>query len=169
MKEKARSLAVRAHGDQKYGEHPYVVHLDDVAALAQPYGEVAVAVAYLHDVVEDTTVGLAEVEDQFGKAVAACVALLTDEPGANRKERKTKTCAKLAQVRADNEVALVVKAADRLANVRACVTDGKKGLLSVYQGEHAAFRLAAFRPGLCDALWIELDSLLKDGTPDARR
>jgi hypothetical protein len=74
--------------------------------------------------------------------------------------------AKLAGVHAENEVALVVKTADRLANVRACVAGGEDGLLSIYRGEQTAFRLAAFRPQLCDALWAELDSLLKDRTPD---
>lgn len=168
LHERARSFAVAAHGAQTYGEHPYVFHLDAVAALASPYGDEAVVVAYLHDVVEDTPVSLEEVASIFGSAVARCVALLTDEPGANRKERKTKTYARLAQVQGHDELALIVKAADRLANVKACVRDGNERLRQVYRDEHAAFRGAAYRPGLCEPLWVELDALLAESAaPDS--
>lgn len=160
MPHPARSFAIQAHAAQKYGEHPYVFHLDQVAAIAAPYGEDAVAIAYLHDTVEDTDVTLAEIERRFGPKVAACVDLLTDAPGPDRKTRKAKTYARMADVSGPNETALVVKAADRLANVRACVHDRKKSQWQVYQGEHAAFRAAAYRAGLCDPLWSELDVLL---------
>lgn len=162
-RELARAFAVAAHGDQKYGDHPYAYHLDAVAGIAEPYGEDAVTVAYLHDIVEDTPVAVADVESRFGPHVAACVALLTDEPGDNRKERKARTYAKLAQISGLRELALIVKAADRLANVGACVQDRNQRLYRVYQGEQPVFRQAAYRPGLCDALWQELDDLLARG------
>jgi guanosine-3',5'-bis(diphosphate) 3'-pyrophosphohydrolase len=95
MQQQARIFAIAAHAEQKYGHHPYSFHLDAVAALASPYGEEAVVVAYLHDTAEDTQITIAEVESKFGSKVAACVSLLTDEPGANRKERKAKAYAKL--------------------------------------------------------------------------
>ena len=94
------------------------------------------------------------------RRLAACVALLTDQPGANRKERKAAAYAKLAQVSGPLELALIVKAADRLANVRASVKDDNARMLQVYRGEHPTFRQAAYRPGLCDPLWSELDALL---------
>jgi (p)ppGpp synthase/HD superfamily hydrolase len=162
MLDAARAFAVNAHGDQKYGDRPYAYHLDAVVALLEPYGEEAQVVGYLHDVVEDTATSAAELQARFGDHVAACVALLTDQPGANRKERKAKTYAKLAEVRGPTELALVVKAADRLANVRACIADRKRGLWEVYRDEHAAFRGAAHRAGLCDPLWSELDRSLTD-------
>jgi len=160
LQDQARAFAVAAHGGQRYGEHPYVHHLDAVASIAGSFGEAAVVAAYLHDTVEDTSATLAEVADRFGPDIAACVALLTDEPGADRKERKAKTYAKLAQVTGPLELALIVKAADRLANVRASVKDGNARMLQVYRGEHPTFRQAAYRPGLCDPLWSELDALL---------
>ena len=160
MQQEARSFAIAAHGDQRYGDHPYSYHLDQVARLVEPYGADALAIAYLHDTVEDTSVTVSEIESLFGPKVAACVALLTDESGANRKERKAKTYAKLAAVTGINETALLVKTADRLANVRACVQDGKTSLWQLYQSEQAAFRAAVYRPGLCDPFWSELDLLL---------
>ena len=135
--------------------------------MAQPYGEEAVAIAYLHDTAEDTAVTITEIESRFGSKVAACVALLTDEPGANRKERKAKTYAKLAGVSGPNEIALLVKAADRLANVRACVKDQNESLWLLYQSEQTTFRAAAYRAGLCDPLWSELETLLARGAFDA--
>jgi (p)ppGpp synthase/HD superfamily hydrolase len=166
--EDARAFAIQAHAEQKYGEHPYSYHLDAVAALAEPYGPEAVAVAYLHDTVEDTDTTLAQVESRFGSRVAACVALLTDVPGSSRKERKAKTYAKLAQVQGPNELALIVKVADRLANVRACLQDRKLGLWSVYRSEHPAFREAAYRNGLCEPLWAQLDRLVAEDAFDAQ-
>lgn len=159
--EQARSFALIAHGDQRYGEHrPYSYHLDQVVNHLQPFGETAMIIGYLHDVVEDTATRLADIRTTFGDLVADCVSLLTDEPGNNRKERKAKTYAKLALVSGPTEMALIVKTADRLANVKACVADQKSELLRVYRDEHPAFRSAAFRVGQCDGLWQQLDSLL---------
>ncbi len=151
MKLKAHAFAFLHHGDQHYGDHPYIVHLDAVAALVEAYGD-AVVIAYLHDVVEDTGVTLADVEVEFGKLVADCVGILSDEPGVDRKERKSRTYAKMAGVSGELELALVVKVADRLANVRACVADKNVRLLGVYRGEHEVFRRSVYREGLCDEL-----------------
>jgi guanosine-3',5'-bis(diphosphate) 3'-pyrophosphohydrolase len=156
----ARSFAIEMHGGQLYGDRPYSFHLDQVAEIASSYGHQAETLAFLHDTVEDTSATLDEVRERFGSFIADCVALLTDQPGENRKERKAKTYAKLAEVNDERQLALIVKAADRLANVRACVADGNERLLSVYRGEHEVFKLAAFRAGLCDELWGELGSLL---------
>lgn len=168
MLDTARSFAVAAHGEQMYGDRPYAYHLDAVAALLAPYGEEAQVVGYLHDVVEDTEATAAEVAARFGEHVAACVSLLTDEPGYNRKERKAKTYAKLAQVHGRAELALVVKAADRLANVRACVADRKRNLWEVYRSEHAVFKNATYRAGLCDPLWSELEVMLSESAFNAK-
>lgn len=156
MRDKARQFAIQAHGDQRYGNRPYAFHLDAVATHAAPYGEVAQVVAYLHDVVEDTDIEVADIEAVFGPFVARCVALLTDEPGADRAERKRRTNAKLAGVGPDHQLALVVKTADRLANVTACIRDGHTRKLAMYAGEHRAFREAVFRDRLCDGLWDAL-------------
>ena len=150
----ARAFAVRAHGDQTYGDAPYVVHLDAVAAIAAPFGETAEVVAFLHDVVEDTDVPLTEIEAEFGALVAQCVAILTDEDGADRAERKRKTYAKMARVEGELELALIVKAADRLANVR----QGEKN--EMYRREHPTFTDTVHRKGLCDEIWKELDERL---------
>lgn len=157
--ERARAFAIEAHGEQRYGSHPYHVHLDAVAELVKDHGEEAQALAYLHDVVEDTPVQIDAIAEAFGPRIAACVAILTDEPGDSRQERKQKTYARMASVSGDLELALIVKAADRLANMRACVADGNDALLAVYKEEFAAFREAARREGLCWNLWHEMERI----------
>ena len=69
----------------------------------------------------------------------------------NRRERKARTNAKLAAVSADDAAALLVKAADRLANLRASAGGGAGSKLDMYRREHPTFRAAVYRPGLCDA------------------
>lgn len=158
---RARALALKAHGDQKYGEDPYSAHLEAVAALARPFGPWAEALAWLHDAVEDTDLTLDEVETHFGLYGRICLGLLTDEPGESRKARKAATYAKLALVEESSfeAMALIVKACDRLANVRAS-RKSSPGLLKMYRKEHEAFRAACYRPGLCDSIWEELDLIL---------
>jgi len=162
MPNAAREFAIGFHGDQKYGTRPYSFHLDSVASIAEPYGELARTVAYLHDTVEDTQCSLDAIRERFGDLAARCVAILTDEPGEGRKERKRKTYAKMAGVSGDETTALIVKAADRLANLRASIEDKDARLIGIYRSEHSAFRKAAFRPGVCDELWAELDRLSEE-------
>lgn len=157
-------FAVDAHGDQKYGDQPYEVHLKAVAEIAAPYGDDAQAIAYLHDVAEDTATTLDIIRHHFGDLIASHVALLTDEAGSNRKERKAKTNAKLKAVEEDHQFALIVKAADRLANLRASTNSSDSSKLQMYRREQDAFREAAFRPGLCDELWNEMDRILGRST-----
>ncbi|CCK76625.1 conserved hypothetical protein [Oleispira antarctica RB-8] len=161
MKNKARTWAITHHGDQKYGENPYSVHLDAVAAIAKPFGKLAEVVAYLHDVVEDTDFTVAQVSEEFGELVASCVAILSDEPGQDRKDRKVKTYKKMAAVSGEQELALIVKASDRLANVRACVLDKHERLLAVYKSEHSVFKRSVYRAGLCESLWTELNTIVE--------
>jgi len=137
MKNNAREFALKAHGDQKYGEFPYYVHLDEVAKIASQHsgdlGEKAEIVAYLHDVVEDTDVTPEQVENSFGSLVARCVSILSDEPGETR--------------------------ADRLANMRACVRSKNKDFLKMYIEENKVFKEAAYRPDLCDEIWEEINKI----------
>lgn len=160
--QRSREFAIRVHGDQRYGEHPYGYHLDAVAEILTSFGQQAQIAAYSHDTVEDCDVTIDDIADAFGREMADCVAVLTDEPGENRKTRKAKTKEKLAA--SNNSLALVVKAADRLANLRQSQLTSNASKLAMYAREHKAFRAAAYRPGLCDALWNEMDSILNNGS-----
>ncbi|MCP3926897.1 MAG: HD domain-containing protein [Desulfobacterales bacterium] len=159
MIDKARKFAILSHGNQKYGDKPYSAHLDAVSEIARDYGEIATVIAFLHDVVEDTSITIEEVEEEFGKLIADCVDILTDEPGKNRKERKAKTYAKMADVEGQNEIALIVKAADRLANMRSCLSNNNNGLFSMYKKEHNIFTESVYRENLCEDIWDEIKQI----------
>ena len=160
---RAREFAVAAHGDQRYGDLPYSAHLDAVAALFARFGDHGDVVAFPPRGFADLSRPNPALQREFGDRVAAWVSLVTDQSGANRRERKARTNAKLAAVSGEDAVALVVKAADRLANLRASAGGGAGSKLDMYRREHPAFRAAAYRPGLCDGLWREMDSIL--GSP----
>lgn len=167
----ARSWAESAHGRQTYGPFlPYVYHLDRVASLLVPYGQEAVIVGYLHDVLEDTAVEFHTLVQAFDERIAQLVQYVTDEPGHNRRTRKAATNRKLVAVSKEFELALVVKAADRLANLRQCLLEQKQpqpgefpadvgSKLEMYRREHSEFRYAAYRPG-CEPIWQELDAII---------
>ncbi|MSR60386.1 MAG: bifunctional (p)ppGpp synthetase/guanosine-3',5'-bis(diphosphate) 3'-pyrophosphohydrolase [Planctomycetaceae bacterium] len=157
MLEKARQFAVTAHGDQKYGQEPYSVHLEAVVELLEPYGEDAMVIGYLHDVLEDTDVDRQTIECEFGEFVATCVSILKEDPGPNRRERKRKSYARLATVKGREELALIVSAADRLANIQACIAKGDAKRLKMYKAERIDFNTSVHRKGLCDDLWSAID------------
>lgn len=167
---KARDFAIKHHGDQKYGDKPYVYHLDEVASIVDKFtvegfdGPYAMVTAYLHDIVEDTKVSIDDVYHRFGPFVANAVGLVTDEPGKNRKFRKRATYMKLRDARVSRPwayTALLVKLADRVANVRSCVSSKNHSLLKMYRHEHEAFRLAVYRDvPRWQPLMDELDQLL---------
>ncbi|MBA1444993.1 MAG: HD domain-containing protein [Chromatiales bacterium] len=159
--QRARAFAVEAHGAQRYGDKPYIYHLDQVVGLVESYGNDAQIIGYLHDVVEDTPVNRLEVAEVFGHFVGACVEIVTDEPGRTRGERKRKTNQKMRRVSGSHELALVVKAADRLANVTVCLTEQDSTRLDMYLREQAVFRSAVYRKGLCDEIWSRLNECLR--------
>ncbi len=163
MVKKARQFALQAHGKQMYGDRPYSYHLDAVASLLKPYGATAMVVGYLHDTVEDTSVTVDLITDRFGSRIARCVDLVSDPPGRNRRERKIQAYARLASVdpKSADALALIVKTADRLANLQACTNGDNQEKLAMYLAEHDAFVEAVFRPGLCDDLWRRIQRTLE--------
>ncbi len=78
----ARDWAQRFHAGQvdKLGRD-YIDHVADVAKRASVHGAQAEIVAWLHDIVEDTSVTLDEIEDAFGPVICAGVAGMTRRNG----------------------------------------------------------------------------------------
>ena len=65
---------------RKYTSDPYIVHPIRVATTVAKFGgtDEMIAAAYLHDVVEDTSVSIVDIQDMFGTDVALIVDGLTD-------------------------------------------------------------------------------------------
>ena len=130
---RARAFAERAHGAQRYGENPYVVHLDDVVCLLVECGRADLAVeGYLHDVAEDCPSFVAAMRREFPGAwpvVDACTGR-----GPNRKARNVS----ILRAIASKQDAQTVKAADRGANMRAAA-QGVPDKLRMYRAEAVEF------------------------------
>ena len=152
----ARDFAIIAHGDQRYNGEPYVVHLDEVAAVLREFGvtdPTLIDAAYLHDVLEDTSVRHWDLAVKFPCSYWL-VRVVTDQPGINRKERKAATYPKIAA----NPGATTLKLADRIANTRRAIKERPR-LLQMYRDEYPDFRKALRVVGENDEMWICLDDL----------
>ena len=145
--ESARLRAQDYHGAQKYGDEPYMVHLEAVVANLRQFGHgedaALLAAGYLHDTVEDTGMTLDILQGSFGKDVTELVSLVTDKPGKTRKERQAATFP-LTRV---NKRAVALKLADRLANVSASMLPGQEARMKRYYAEHASFTKMLFVEG----------------------
>ena len=117
IREFAIYFAGQSHKDQMYGESPYFYHLtcvDNILASVgfDPLSAERIA-AFLHDVVEDCNVPIETISKYFGDYISKIVEAVTNEPGANRKEKALKTYPKIRRMQS----ALAVKLADRIANL----------------------------------------------------
>jgi len=162
--QKARIFAIEAHGGQQYGDKPYAFHLDDVAGILHDfgYGPLMRALGYTHDVGEDTGKTPQEIEASLSLYVAQGVAILSDEPGENRRERKIKTYTKMATVEGALLAALIAKLADRYGNIRHSLTNGNKKQLKMYAKEQPAFAAAVFREGVAEDLQEAITMALEE-------
>jgi guanosine-3',5'-bis(diphosphate) 3'-pyrophosphohydrolase len=152
----ACAFAVERHGGQRYGDAPYVVHLEAVRAVLADFGlggALGVA-AWLHDVIEDTPTSQAELEGHFGAEVAALVWAVTGE-GRNRRERARSMYAKIGALPA----AAPLKLADRIANVEASRSRPDK--LALYRAEREGFRAALGAFG-DPTMWARLERAFGD-------
>lgn len=78
-------LAQHHHRDQKYGDKPYIYHLNAVVdSIKRKWGEGntdLLAVAILHDILEDTDCTEQDLITVVGKDVTKCVVALTKVDG----------------------------------------------------------------------------------------
>lgn len=154
--EKAKEFAIKAHGSQKYGEHPYSYHLEKVAGAAAAFtcDPIYQAVAWLHDVLEDTDTNISSIINTFGPFIADTVHDLTDKPGKNRLEKHLNTYSKLRK----NKIAKTIKLCDRLVNMQESVG---KDIGKMYKKEYLQFKFAFYEPGEHKEIWNALDATYK--------
>jgi GTP diphosphokinase / guanosine-3',5'-bis(diphosphate) 3'-diphosphatase len=132
----AMMFAREVHKDQrrKYTNNPYVDHLAEVAGIVctvdATYGahygvwpEHVIAVAWLHDCVEDCGVSLQTIEDKFGTNVAIGVSGLSDVEHGNRAERKAASRKRLSMCSGWIQT---IKCADLISNTSSIVMHDPK-------------------------------------------
>lgn len=134
----AKDFALQRHGDQKYGEKPYSIHLqavyDTLVALDIP-SEVHLAAAWLHDVLEDTHTTRKELEDKFGAEVTDLVWAVTGNNAMHRQESTKLTIQKIKM----RPRAGLLKLADRYCNVKASLEGKQIKYLAMYVKEHKQY------------------------------
>ncbi len=112
----------RKQTDEQFVEHPIAV----ARLLAREgFDEEVLVAAYLHDVVEKTTIELDEIDARFGAEVAVIVDSLSEDgslPGYGERKRALRT-----KVLEADRSAVVIYAADRVANLRDWVTVPPEG------------------------------------------
>ena len=119
---RAAAFAAHKHRNQRRKDadaSPYINHpmalanvLVNEAGIADP---TVLAAALLHDTIEDTDTTHAELEAEFGVAIAAIVAEVTDDKSLPRHERKRLQVEHAAHISAP---AKLVKLADKICNLR---------------------------------------------------
>jgi GTP pyrophosphokinase len=122
--ESAFAFSDAAHQGQfrKSGE-PYITHPLAVASILSEWRLDAqgICAALLHDVMEDTAVSKAEIEQQFGKSVAAMVdgvSKLDQIEFQTREEAQAENFRKMLLAMAQDVRVILIKLADRLHNMR---------------------------------------------------
>lgn len=146
---------------RKYSGLPYAEHLHAVAALVAtvPHTPEMIAAAWLHDVVEDTPVSLADIDREFGAVVAGLVADLTDvsmPADGNRQIRKARDRAHSAAASAQ---AKTIKLADIIDNA-ASIGTSDPGFAKVFINE-CRMLLAVLQDGE-PVLYAMAQSLIDD-------
>ena len=116
-------VARDAHGGPGHGD-TQLSHPLAVAELlsARGFDETTVSAALLHDTVEDTALGIEQIEGHFGVEIAGLVARLTED--LRIKEYPARKAEARARAIRDRRAAAIY-AADKLANTRRLLDDGE--------------------------------------------
>ena len=165
--DKAKDFAIKYHKN-KYDIYPYEVHLFQVVSTLLKFGVLPnsenntkiLISAWLHDVLEDTEITKKDIIQIFNEEISEIVHCVTDDIGSNRKERKAKVYEKIKS----NSSAIIVKLADRIANVEFCIMNNSIQKFEMYKNEHKAFSSIIKSPNVNDTalkLYSYLNSLFK--------
>lgn len=121
---KAYVYAMQKHGKQKRANgDPYISHPLEVAAILTDMrlDEATIAVALLHDTIEDTTATRDEIDGLFGEEIGELVEGLTKLKKldlVSKRAKQAENLRKLLLAVSDDVRVLLVKLADRLHNMR---------------------------------------------------
>jgi len=135
---KAYVYAMQKHGKQtRASGDPYISHPLEVAAILTEMhlDESTIAVALLHDTIEDTTATRAEIDELFGEDIGRLVEGLTKLKKLDlvtKKAKQAENLRKLLLAISDDVRVLLVKLADRLHNMRTLehMRDDKRARIS---------------------------------------
>lgn len=140
--QKAIKFAAKRHADKNQlipGTNlPYVVHLSNVAMEVLIAAEktskfdsvLAVQVALLHDILEDTETDFDEIANEFGKEIAQAVLALTKNSKIPKEDRMDDSLNRIKQLQKE---VWAVKLADRITNLQTPPTHWSLEKITEYQ------------------------------------
>ena len=161
---RASQFSDRAHAGQKrLSGEAYVSHCVEVAKILAELqlDSITVASGLIHDVVEDTSISIADIEREFGKDIAQIVDGLTkigNLPLNSMQERQVENYRKLLLSIAKDLRVILIKLADRLHNMRTLdyLPDEKRRRIA--QETRDLYAPLAYRFGMARMRW-ELEDL----------
>lgn len=122
MENKAKEFSTRYHSGQlrKYTNEPYINHPSAVVELvcSVPHTETMICAAWLHDVVEDTSCTLKEIDREFGIEIARLVEMLTDISKPSDGKRSIRKAIDRDHIASATPSAKTIKLADLIDNTR---------------------------------------------------
>lgn len=122
---KAMLYATQQHTSQqrKFSNEPYIIHLAEVAGIVASvawthpamHPQTLVAVAWLHDILEDTNSHVSVLHQLFGQEVAYGVQCLTCDPHEDKNTAESEYTKKLSNCPSWVQT---IKCADMISNLR---------------------------------------------------
>ncbi|MFZ5432238.1 MAG: RelA/SpoT family protein [Calditrichota bacterium] len=111
------------HGQRRVSGEPYIVHSIAVGRILAELnvGDVAVASAFLHDVVEDTDITVDDLREEFGESIANLVNGVTKIPELkyeSLEKKQAENFHKMLLSMSQDLRVILIKFADRLHNMR---------------------------------------------------
>lgn len=162
--ERAFFLAKEAHkGVLRRDGDPYILHPLSVAKIVVEeigLGTKSVAAALLHDVVEDTSYTVEEIDTMFGDKIAYMVDGLTKMAGVVNKDTSKQAAyfRKVLLTLSDDVRVILIKIADRLHNMRTMISMPRDKQIKISSETLYLFAPLAYRLGLY-AIKTELEDL----------
>lgn len=153
----------KKHGEQKYGDKPYMYHILKVKDVCDKfidnyefdeYNKNVIKISVMcHDLLEDTDTEYEELVKIFNEDVAKIVFNVTGV-GTNRKQRNLNAYNKIKT----DDRSIFVKLCDRISNVEESIKNNER-LLKIYKEEYFLFKKNIFN-GKFIEMWDYLDKLI---------
>jgi len=163
---RSRDFAISNHRriNQLYDGLPYYVHLQEVVEFVHMFEhlltpeeiDIAICVAWLHDVVEDTGLTYNNIKKVLGERIASLSCNLCNNiHGKTRDERANDDY--YTRLKSD-KLSIFVKIADRLANMYHSFHYGNNGMYKTYKKELPGFKEKLYN-GMYDEMWELLENI----------
>jgi len=169
---KAFHFASEAHKDQlRKSGYPFIEHCLETAGILVKLrmDPITVAAGLIHDVVEDTEISIAEVEDEFGKEIAQLVdgvTKISELKIRSDAEKQAENFRKMIFSMAQDLRVILIKLADRLHNMRTLEFLPKEKAERIALETREVYAPLAHRFGIARMKWELEDLSLKTLNPD---